>query len=379
MFESLSQRIAAAPVLALALAVLLPAAPAAAQVVVGASLPLTGPRALLGRYWQNGVNQALAEINAAGGVLGKPLQVVYEDDLGDNPNGATNAINRLMKVHKVPAMLGPAWSVSQMATQKFYCDGSIVSVTSASGVPVTAAGCKYVLRIRANDTLQGQALVTYAKQHLKLDRIGIVHVNDDYGKGGADRVVQALEAQGLKPVGVEGHNPEDKDFSAQLGRLSKAGAQLVIIWTHDQESALIVRQAKQLGLPFRFAGSTAVSQPIFLKLAGDASEGVISPSDYVASNPDPLVQAFAKKYQASYKTESELYAASYYDATHMLAKAINLAGSTDPVKIREAFGRVQYTGVMGSYRCEASGDCNHQAHMVEIVKGQPVVKSTVKF
>lgn len=355
------------------------AAPASAQVVVGASLPLTGPRALLGRYWQNGVNQALAEINATGGVLGKPLQVVYEDDLGDNPNGATNAVNRLMKVHKVQAMLGPNWSVAQMATQKSYCDGSIVSVTGASGVPVTAAGCKYVVRIRANDILQGQALVTYAKAHLKLDKIGVIHVNDDYGKGGADRVVQALEAQGLKPVGVEAHNPEDKDFSAQLGRLQKAGAQMVIVWTHDQESALIVRQARQLGLPFRFAGSTAVSQPIFLKLAGDASEGVISPSDYVASNPDPLVQNFAKKYAGAYKTESELYAATYYDATHMLAKAIKLAGTTEPVKLREAFARVTHTGVLGNYSCEANGDCNHQVHMVEIVKGQPVVKSTVKF
>lgn len=355
------------------------AAPVAAQVVVGASLPLTGPRALLGRYWQNGVNQALAEINAAGGVLGKPMQMVYEDDLGDNPNGATNAVNRLMKVHKVHAMLGPNWSVAQMATQKHYCDGSIVSVTGASGVPVTAAGCKYVVRIRANDTLQGQALVTYAKANLKLDKIGVIHVNDDYGKGGADRVVKALEAQGLKPVGVEGHNPEDKDFSAQLGRLQRAGAQMVIVWTHDQESALIVRQAKQLGLPFKFAGSTAVSQPIFLKLAGDASEGVVSPSDYVSSNPNPLVQGFATKYAASYKTDSELYAATYYDATHMLAKAIQLAGSTEPGKVREAFARVTHTGVLGNYRCQANGDCNHQVHMVEIVKGQPVVKTTVKF
>lgn len=373
------KKTAGAALSTLAVAACLGAAPASAQVVVGASVPLTGPRALLGRYWQNGVNQALAEINAAGGVLGKPMQVVYEDDLGDNPNGATNAVNRLMKVHKVHAMLGPNWSVAQMATQKQYCDGSIVSVTGASGVPVTAAGCKYVVRIRANDILQGQALVTYAKAQLKLDKIGIIHVNDDYGKGGADRVVQALQAQGLKPVGVEGHNPEDKDFSAQLGRLQKAGAQMVIVWTHDQESALIVRQAKQLGLPFKFAGSTAVSQPIFLKLAGDASEGVVSPSDYVASNPEPLVQAFARKYETSYKTESELYAATYYDATHMLAKAINLAGTTEPAKLREAFARVTHTGVLGSYRCEANGDCNHQVHMVEIVKGQPVVKSTVKF
>jgi branched-chain amino acid transport system substrate-binding protein len=357
----------------------LAATPAAAQVTVGASIPMTGPRALLGRYWKQGVDQALAEINAAGGVLGKPMQVVYEDDLGDNPNGATNAVNRLMKVHKVQAMLGPHWSVAQMATQKNYCDGSIVSVTGASGVPVTAAGCKYVVRIRANDVLQGQALVTYAKANLKIDKIGVLFVNDDFGKGGADRVVKALEQAGLKPVGVESHNPEDKDFSAQLGRLKSAGAKLILLWTHDQESALIVRQGKQMGLPITFAGSTALSQPIFLKLAGDASEGIVSPTDYVAGNPDPLVQGFAKKYRDAYKTESELYAATYYDATHMLAKAINLAGSTDAQKVRDAFARVQYTGVLGTYRCEANGDCNHQVHMVEVQKGQPVVKTTVKF
>jgi branched-chain amino acid transport system substrate-binding protein len=355
------------------------AMPAAAQVVVGASVPLTGPRAQLGRYWKQGVDQALAEINAAGGVLGKPMQVVYEDDQGDNPNAAANAVNRLMKVDKVQAMLGPNWSVAQMATQKAYCDGSIVSVTGASGVPVTAAGCKYVVRIRANDSLQGEALVTYALQHLKIDKIGILHIADDYGKGGADRVVQALAAAGIRPVAVETHNPNDKDFSAQLARLQGAGAKLVIVWTHDQESALIVRQAKQMGLPLRFAGSTALSQPIFLKLAGDASEGVISPSDYVSSNPDPRVQGFAKKYSAAYKTDSELYAATYYDATYMLAKAINLAGSTDPQKVRDAFEHVQHTGVLGNYRCESNGDCNHQVHMVEIVKGEPVVRSTVKF
>jgi branched-chain amino acid transport system substrate-binding protein len=353
--------------------------PATAQVTVGASIPLTGPRALLGRHWKQGVEQALAEVNAAGGVLGKPMNVVFEDDLGDNPNGATNAVNRLMKVHKVQAMLGPHWSVAQMATQKTYCDGSIVSITGASGVPVTAAGCKFVVRTRANDTLQGQALVTYARANLKLDKIGVLFVNDDFGKGGADRVVKALEAAGLKPVGVESHNPEDKDFSAQLGRLHSAGAKVVLLWTHDQESALIVRQGKQMGLPVVFAGSTALSQPIFLKLAGDASEGIVSPTDYIAGNPDPLVQGFAKKYRDTYKMESELYAATYYDATHLLAKAINLAGSTDPQKVREAFNRVQHTGVLGSYKCEANGDCNHQVHMVEVQKGQPVVKTTVKF
>jgi branched-chain amino acid transport system substrate-binding protein len=355
------------------------AAPAVAQTVIGVSAPLTGPRAMLGRNFKNGVEMAVAEINKAGGVLGKPVQVVYEDDQADNPNAAMNAVNRLMKVDKVPLMIGPHFSVAQLATQKSYCDGSILSITGASGIPVTANGCKYVVRTRANDNTQSKALVAYAMNTLKLNKIGVIYVNDDFGKAGADRVVQNIKDMGLTPVGVEGHNAEDKDFSAQLGRLRSAGAQMVILWTHDNEAALIVRQAKQMGLPIKFAGSTSLSQPVFIKLAGDAGEGAISSSDFVPSNPDPKTRDFVKKFQQQYKYEAELYAATYYDATWLAVKAIQLAGSAEPAKVRDAFARIQYSGILGDYKCEANGDCNHQIHIVEVHKGQPVVKSTVKF
>ena len=353
--------------------------PAAADVTIGVSAPMTGPRAMLGRNFKNGVDLAVAEINKAGGVLGQPLKVVVEDDQADNPNAAINAVNRLQKVQKVPLMIGPHFSVAQLATQKTYCDGSIVSITGASGIPVTAGGCKFVLRVRANDNVQSRALVAYARNTLKLDKIGVVFVNDDFGKAGADRVVKNIEEMGLKPVAVESHNAEDKDFSAQLGRLRNAGAQMVILWTHDNEAALIVRQARQLGLPMKFAGSTSLSQPVFIKLAGDAAEGAISSSDFVPGNPEPKTAEFVKKYDQLYKLEAELYAATYYDATWLAAKAIQAAGSTEPAKVREAFTTLQHSGILADYKCQANGDCNHQIHIVEIQKGAPVVKTTVKF
>lgn len=362
--------------LALAAAGLAPEA--GAQVTIGAAAPLTGPRANLGRYFKQGVEMALAEINAAGGVLGKPLSVVFEDDQADNPNAAMNAVSRLQNVHKVPVILGPHFSVAQMATQKNYC-GSLLSVTGASGIPVTTSGCKTVVRIRANDNVQAKALVEYARSTLKIDKIGVIAINDDFGKAGSARVIKAIEDAGLKPVRVETHNAEDKDFSAQLGRLRDAGAAMVIMWTHDNEAALIVRQAALMRLPMKFAGSTSLSQPVFVKLAGEAGEGALSSSDFVPSNPDPMVKGFVKKYEAATKTDAELYAATYYDGAHLIAKAINAAGSADPAKVREAFARIQHTGVLGSYRCEANGDCNHQINIVEVSKGQPMVRSTVKF
>ncbi len=374
---STSFRLALATAALLASAAFVPL-PAAAQVTIGAAAPMTGPRANLGRYFRQGVELAVTEINAAGGVLGKPLQVVFEDDQADNPNVAINAVNRLMSQHKVPVILGPHFSVAQMATQKNYC-GKLLSVTGASGIPVTTSGCNTVVRIRANDNVQAKALVEYARSTLKIDKIGVLSINDDFGKAGAIRVVKAIEDAGLKPVRVETHNAEDKDFSAQLGRLRDAGAGMVIMWTHDNEAALIVRQSAQLGLSMKFAGSTSLSQPVFVKLAGEAGEGAISSSDFVPANPDAQVQNFVKKYEAATKTEAELYAATYYDGAHLVAKAINLAGSADPIKVREAFARVQHSGVLATYRCEANGDCNHQINIVEIRKGQPQVRSTVKF
>lgn len=125
--------------------------PAMADALIGVSLPQTGPKALVGRNFKQGVELAVAEINAAGGVLGKPLEVVFEDDQGDNPNGAINAVNKLMQVSKVPVMIGPHYSVTQMATQKTYCNGKVVSLTGGTSVAITHSGCNYVIRTRSDD------------------------------------------------------------------------------------------------------------------------------------------------------------------------------------------------------------------------------------
>ncbi len=288
-------------------------------------------------------------------------------------------VSELKEVGKVPVVLGPHFSVAQLATMKTYCDGSMISITGASGVPVTQQGCDFVIRIRGNDNLQAQALVAYALEHLKTTKIGVISIHDDFGKGGAERVVAALKDKGITPVANESHNAGDTDFSAQLSRLSSAGAELVIMWTHDNESALIVRQARQFGLNFKFAGSTSLSQPAFINLAGPTGEGVISATDFLPANPDPNVKAFVEKFQKKYGELPELYAATYYDSAKLAAEAINMAGSTDAKKVREAFGKIDRQGVLAHYKCEQNGDCNHQTNIIEIKNGQPNLLTVVKF
>ncbi|UPK26730.1 ABC transporter substrate-binding protein [Bradyrhizobium sp. 195] len=349
------------------------------QPLIGVSLPMTGAKALVGRNFKQGVELAIADINAAGGVLGKPLQVVFEDDQGDNTNGAINAVNKIMQVHKTPVMIGPHYSVTQMATQNIYCNGKIVSLTGGTGVPVTNSGCKFVIRTRSNDDVQAKAIIDYAQKALKAaDKVAIFYANDDFGKSGQARVVAQMAALGLKPVAIESHNPNDKDYSAQLSKLKNAGAALVILWAHDTDAALIVKQAKQFGLPFRFAGAV-LSEDAFLKLAGSGAEGAISASYFVPTDPNPAVQTFVKRYEERFKMAPDVWSATYYDAAMLAAKAINAAGSADVAKIRDSFATVKYDGLLASYGCDEKGDCNRQVNIVEIKGGQPVVLEAVRY
>jgi branched-chain amino acid transport system substrate-binding protein len=360
-------------------ALLLLAAPAMADPLIGVSLPQTGPKALVGRNFKQGVELAVSEINAAGGVLGKPLEVVFEDDQGDNPNGAINAVNKLMQVSKVPVMIGPHYSVTQMATQKTYCNGKVVSLTGGTSVAITHSGCNFVIRTRSDDDVQAKALIDYAQRELKAgEKTAVFYANDDFGKSGQARVVAQMASLGLKPVAVESHNPNDKDYSAQLAKLQKSGAELVILWAHDTDAALILRQARQFGLAFKFAGAV-LSEDAFLKLAGNAAEGSMSASYFVPTDPNPTVQAFVKKYEARYKMAPDVWSATYYDATILAARAINEAKAADPEKIRSAFSSVAYNGLLADYKCDKAGDCNKQVNIVEIKGGQPVVRSAVRY
>lgn len=353
--------------------------PAMADALIGVSLPQTGPKALVGRNFKQGVELAVSEINASGGVLGKPLEVVFEDDQGDNPNGAINAVNKLMQVSKVPVMIGPHYSVTQMATQKTYCNGKVVSITGGTSVAITHSGCNYVVRTRSDDDVQARALIAYARNELKAgEKTAVFYANDDFGKSGQARVVAQMAALGLKPVAVESHNPSDKDYSAQLAKLQKSGAELVILWAHDTDAALILRQARQFGLPFKFAGAV-LSEDAFLKLAGSAAEGSMSASYFVPTDPNPAVQAFVKKYEARYKMAPDVWSATYYDATILAARAINEARSADVDKIRAAFSSLNYSGLLADYKCDKAGDCNKQVNIVEIKGGRPVVRSAVRF
>ena len=345
---------------------------AMAEAVIGVSLPMTGPKALVGRNYKQGVELAVSEINAAGGVLDKPLEVVFQDDQGDNPNGAINAVNKLMQVDKVPVMIGPHYSVTQMATQKTYCNGKVVSLTGGTSVAITHSGCNYVIRTRSDDDVQAKALIDYAQKELKAgEKTAIFYANDDFGKSGQARVVAQMAALGLKPVAVESHNPSDKDYSAQLAKLEKTGAQLVILWAHDTDAALILRQAKQFGLKFKFAGAV-LSEDAFLKLAGGAAEGVHLTSNFLPTDPSPNVQHFVEEWKKrSDGAVPGQFPAQAYDAVRIMLAAMEKA-QPNPTreKVRDALAQTKdFPGVTGKTTFSADREAEKELVKVEVKGG----------
>ncbi|HYM90062.1 MAG TPA: ABC transporter substrate-binding protein, partial [bacterium] len=153
----------------------------------------------------------------------------------------------------------------------------------------------------------------------------------------------------------------------------------VVTWTHDIEGALIMRQARELNLNLRFAGTTSVSQPMFIALAGEVAEGVISTAEFVPTVPTERAQAYVKRYTQRWKELPEIWASAYYDSAWLAAKAIQWAESTDPDKVRRALLSHRYSGVLADFRFDPNGDGNHQVHIVQVRNGRAEWVTTVKF
>ena len=180
-------------------------------------------------------------------------------------------------------------------------------------------------------------MAKFAVEGLKLKRMAIIHDQMDYGRTGADVIEETLKNYGIKVLARESFRLGDKDFSGQLLKVRESGAEGVFVWGIYGEVARLMKQAKELGIRFVLLASDAQAYPDYIKLAGpEVAEGTYSEVVWVATDPDPAVQAFIRNYKARFGEEPDPGAALAYDTVHVLAKAIERAGGLDRTKIRDA-------------------------------------------
>ncbi len=350
-----------------------------ATVRVGMVLPVTGPGADAGRFALGGAKLALDAVNKAGGVLGKPLELVTEDDQTTNP-GAVLAFSKLASQPDIVAFLGSIRSTQNHAmapdilkTAKPVCFGG-------TDPTLTHLGNPWLFRFRPNDTYSARVIADYGVATLGKKKWAVVHSTDAFGTSGAKALTEALGKAGATVALDQGYSNQSQDFTPVVLAIRQAGVEVIgSYFTFENDLGIFARQLRQLGVTVPWVGSPSITNVTALKLAGPALYGTFGVADY-AEDASDTSRAFGKLYRDAYKLEPDNQSSWTFDAVTVLAKAINAAGKTDPQAIREALLAVKdVPGAEGTYTFDSNGDGLHGYNVVRNDKGKMSFDKRVDF
>ncbi len=336
---------------------------------IGQIIPITGEAAESGKYQKQGAELALEKINAAGGVHGRTLVLVQEDDQTTNP-GAVAAIQKLLEDKEIPALLGSIRSTQVQATLPTINEAKIPMMIGGTNYGLTHSGSQWVFRFRPHDGMSARVIAKFVVEDQKLKKVAVVHASDAFGNGGRDFVVPALKQLGAEVVFVQGYNNGEKDFTAIVQGIKKSGAQaLVTYMTFSTDLGILARQIKQLGANVKWIGSPSITAIDGRNLAGDALDGTDGVTDFHVDG-SPTSKAFATAYKAKYKQDPDLYAAWTYDAVLVLGEAMKKAPDLKPESIRKAILEIKkFQGAENEYNFDQNGDGLDHYHIVQNDKG----------
>lgn len=340
-------------VAALALLGVIAAAQAQAQIKIGTAGPITGSNATFGAQLKAGAEQAVADINAKGGVLGKKLELLVGDDACD-PKQAVSVANK-MAADKVVFVAGHFCSSSSIPASKVYLEESILQITPASTNPkLTDEGGWNIFRTCGRDDQQGAVAGAYIAKEFKGRKVAILHDNTAYGKGLADETKKTMNKGGLKETLYSAYVPGERDYSAIVSRMKQAGIELIYIGGYHTETGLIIKQARQQGMNVSVMGGDALVTNEFWQISGEQGEGTMMtfPSD---PRRRPSAQAVVKEF-ADKKIDPEGYVLYSYAAVQIWAEAAEKAGTTDPKKVADVLRAGKWDSVLGPISYDKKGD-----------------------
>jgi branched-chain amino acid transport system substrate-binding protein len=332
---------------------------AADTVKIGLMAPMTGSWASEGQEMKRNVELLAAEQNARGGLLGKQIEVVIEDDGGD-PRTAALAAQRLT-TKGVVAVIGTYGSAVTEATQAILDEAGLVQVANGStAVRLTEKGLKYFFRTCPRDDEQGRVGAAILEK-TKAKRVALLHDNSAYSKGLADEIATILKARNIPIAFFDALTPREQDYSAILTKLKAAGPDVVFFTGYYPEAGLLLKQKKQMGWKVPFIGGDAINNPDLVKIAGkDAAAGFQFLSPPVPKDLDtPEAKAYVTSYQKKYgEAPSSIYGVLAGDGFRVVVKAIEATKSTDAEKLRGYLttGLKDFPGFTGKIAFNQKGD-----------------------
>jgi branched-chain amino acid transport system substrate-binding protein len=335
--------------------------------------PMTGDAADYGHWLQRGTFLAADEINKAGGVNGRQIELVLFDDLCQ-PAEAVMAGHRIATDESIFAVIGHVCSSCTFATQQVFEDAKLTHITPSSTNPdVCNRGFKYQFRSITNDALQGPLMARHAIETLGLKKVAIIYGSEDYARGLFESTEPAIPELGGELVAVETFTPGDKDFSAQLTKIAEAAPEALLYFGHYAEGALVTKQRIAAGMEdvvvIQPGGS---QQPGFIEIAGDAAEGVYILVFYDPFSPTPENQKFVESYEAFFAGETPSEQAAYgYEVVYIIAQAIEKGATKET--LNEVLHEVEFAGPTGLTKFDERGDVSEKLQAVLIVKNGEMV------
>jgi len=367
-------------VLVAAVAFAVGAASAQPVPVVGL-VELSGAGATAGTNFNNGVKMAVKEINAAGGLAGKPIEYSAYDTQ-TNPGTAKALATKAIDQHAY-VVIGPVFSGSILVSMVETRRAEVPNVIGGEAAAITQQGNPYVFRSSFTQAAAMPKVARYIKDSIKAKTVAVIYVNNDFGKGGRDAIVKDLEAQGIKVVADISTDPGQVDFSGPVLKVKQSNADALFVYTNEEESARALRELRKQGYDKPIVGESTLTNEKVIELAGDAANGVVAHVGLTADAPNPTVQAFAKKYEAEYKTRPDHNAMKGYTGMHAVKAIQDKIGKLDQKAFAKAMhGAVisakDYPGVLFDVRYDDKGDLDRESFIVKVVNGRSQVVETLK-
>jgi branched-chain amino acid transport system substrate-binding protein len=346
---------------------------------VGVYGDLSGQTSSFGESTRNGVRMAVDEINAAGGINGRKVEIIVEDDQGQ-PQQASTVVTKLINQDKVVAIIGEVASSNSLAAAPRAQEAKVPMITPSSTNPKVTQVGDYIFRVCFTDDFQGAVAAKFAANTLKARKAAILgDFNSDYSKGMSQYFVQEFTASGGQIVGQQTYTQTDADFKGQLTAIRALAPDVIFVPGYYGQVGVIAKQAKELGITAPLLGGDGWDSPKLFEMGGDARNGAYMVNHYSTDDPSPAVQRFVAAYKAKFGAVPDAIAALGYDAMNVLADSIKRAGSTDSAKLRDAIAATNgFAGVTGSININSSRDAVKPAVVFELRDKKLVYKETIQ-
>jgi branched-chain amino acid transport system substrate-binding protein len=341
---------------------------------------LSGAGATSGTNFNDGVKLAVKEINAAGGILGRRVDYTWGDTQSQPQVAKALAVKAIDDNSYV--VMGPVFSGSILVSMAETKRAEIPNFTGGEASAITLQGNPYIFRTSFTQASAMPKVARYLKDNVKAKTVAVIWVNNDFGKGGRDAFMKAVEAQGIKVVADISTDQGQLDFSGAVLKAKQANADALFVYSNEEESARALRELRKQGYDKPIVGETVLTSQKVIELAGEAANGAVAHVGLTADAPSPAIAAFASKFQKEYNYKPDHNGLKGYTAMYIVKAVTEKNGKVDPKALANAMHGIklsakEYPGILMDVSFDKNGDLDRESFMTKVVNGKQEVIATL--